>query len=60
MASPYQLAKSAATVDSKAIVAAVLAATLGIFILFGVGFASSPTAHNIAHDTRHATAFPCH
>jgi cobalt transporter subunit CbtB len=60
MASPYHLAKTAATVDSKAIVAAVLAATLGIFILFGVGFASSPAVHNIAHDTRHATAFPCH
>lgn len=32
----------------------------GVIILFMVGFASMPQAHNAAHDTRHAMAFPCH
>lgn len=36
------------------------AATLGIVILFGVGFAPMDMAHNAAHDTRHSVAFPCH
>jgi cobalt transporter subunit CbtB len=38
--------------------AAVVAALLGIFILYGVGFAQ--ISHETAHDTRHATGFPCH
>jgi cobalt transporter subunit CbtB len=42
--------------------AAVGAAVLGLFILFGVGFAQGQgeTIHNAAHDTRHALVFPCH
>jgi len=39
---------------------AVLAALLGFFILYGVGFASIPALHNAAHDARHSFAFPCH
>ncbi len=35
-------------------------ALLGAFVIFGVGFAHSDTLHNAAHDTRHATGFPCH
>lgn len=38
---------------------ALLAAALGIVILFGAGFAPG-AAHNAAHDTRHSAAFPCH
>jgi cobalt transporter subunit CbtB len=38
--------------------AAIVAALLGLFILYGVGFAQM--AHETAHDTRHATGFPCH
>lgn len=38
--------------------AAIVAATLGLFILYGVGFAQM--SHETAHDTRHATGFPCH
>jgi cobalt transporter subunit CbtB len=41
-------------------VAALVAALLGLFILYGVGFAGPATLHNAAHDTRHAFAFPCH
>jgi cobalt transporter subunit CbtB len=40
--------------------AALIAGLLGVFILFGVGFAGSATLHNAAHDARHAFAFPCH
>ena len=45
---------------SRAVPAAVGAILLGLFILFGVGFAGSATLHNAAHDTRHSFAFPCH
>ncbi|MDP7241093.1 MAG: CbtB domain-containing protein [Dehalococcoidia bacterium] len=38
----------------------LVAALLGVFILYGVGFASSQVLHNAAHDGRHAFAFPCH
>jgi cobalt transporter subunit CbtB len=31
---------------------------LGVAMLFAVGFMD--VAHNAAHDTRHAIAFPCH
>jgi cobalt transporter subunit CbtB len=41
-------------------VAALVAALLGSFILFGVGFTTIAVAHNAAHDTRHSFAFPCH
>ncbi len=37
-----------------------LAALLGIFILYGVGFAGPTVIHNTAHDARHGFAFPCH
>ena len=39
---------------------AVLAALLGLFILYGVGIAQPDLLHNAAHDTRHALTFPCH
>ena len=32
----------------------------GFVLLFGVGFSTLSIAHNAAHDTRHATGFPCH
>ena len=36
------------------------ALVLGAVILFAVGFMPMEAAHNAAHDTRHALAFPCH
>ncbi len=39
---------------------ALFAALLGLFILYGVGFASPDVLHNAAHDTRHSLTFPCH
>tara|TARA_B100000614_G_C14285125_1_gene385320 strand:+ start:370 stop:561 length:192 start_codon:yes stop_codon:yes gene_type:complete len=37
-----------------------VAAVLGLFILYGVGFAQPAFLHEAAHDTRHAFTFPCH
>ncbi len=52
---------SAAQVSaSQALGAATAAVLLGLFILFGVGFAGASTIHNAAHDSRHSFAFPCH
>ncbi len=39
---------------------AILAATLGAVIIFGVGFVNAAAVHDVAHDTRHAVSFPCH
>jgi len=41
-------------------VPALLAAMLGLFLLWGVGFSHLGAFHNAAHDTRHSNAFPCH
>ena len=40
--------------------AALLAAALGLVIVFAAGFAPSEAVHHAAHDTRHSFAFPCH
>lgn len=40
--------------------ATLVAALLGAFILYGVGFAKADLLHNAAHDARHALSFPCH
>lgn len=45
---------------SAALLPAALAILLGIFILYGTGFAQPETLHNAAHDSRHSFAFPCH
>jgi cobalt transporter subunit CbtB len=43
-----------------AVLPALAAAFLGLFLLWGTGFAGPGVIHNAAHDTRHAAAFPCH
>lgn len=45
---------------SAVVIGAVLALVLGVFLVFGVGFAQPNVLHNAAHDTRHAFTFPCH
>lgn len=37
-----------------------LAACLGVFLIWGVGFSPIAAIHNAAHDTRHSNVFPCH
>ncbi len=45
---------------ADALAPAVIALLLGVFMIFGTGFAHSEIIHNAAHDARHAFAFPCH
>ena len=45
---------------SQRMAAGMSALFLGSFFIFGVGLASDARLHNAAHDTRHATGFPCH
>jgi cobalt transporter subunit CbtB len=39
---------------------ALLAMSLGLFIVGVVGFSHIDVLHNAAHDVRHSNAFPCH
>jgi cobalt transporter subunit CbtB len=34
--------------------------SLGLVVLYFIGFSPIMRAHNAAHDTRHANGFPCH
>ncbi|GAC1339786.1 MAG: hypothetical protein NVSMB26_27740 [Beijerinckiaceae bacterium] len=43
-----------------ALKAALIAAALGIALVFLTGFAQTIVLHNGTHDTRHALSFPCH
>jgi len=54
------LANNAIVAESNRIAPALLALMIGAFMIVGVGFAQSGTVHNVAHDARHAFAFPCH
>ncbi len=45
---------------SETLIAAAMAALLGAFLIWGVGFSPIAVLHNAAHDTRHSIAFPCH
>lgn len=45
---------------SERLMAAAIAALLGLGVIWGVGFSHIPAWHNAAHDTRHSMAFPCH
>lgn len=48
-----------ASTDERLLAAAV-AAALGIVLVYTAGFANASTLHNAAHDWRHAHNFPCH
>jgi cobalt transporter subunit CbtB len=61
MLSPTMTTTVAIPSTKAAILAqALLAASLGVFILWAVGFSHISVFHNAAHDTRHSNAFPCH
>jgi len=38
----------------------LVALALGFVFVLGVGFSHVSSAHNAAHDARHAAGFPCH
>jgi len=47
--------------NTQSMLAPVLAmAVLGLTVLFFAGQAQSSALHDVAHDMRHATGFPCH
>ena len=54
------IAAAATRVTVSAPLQLAAAALLGGVVLFGVGFANAEALHNAAHDTRHASGFPCH
>jgi cobalt transporter subunit CbtB len=51
------LAQTSAT---DRLMAAVIAAVIGVSLVYTAGFANASTLHNAAHDWRHAHNFPCH
>jgi cobalt transporter subunit CbtB len=58
MSSHVQSATLAA--PSQRILSIVIAAGLGLALIFVSGFATPTLLHNAAHDWRHAHNFPCH
>lgn len=52
--------RATASVRTETIAGAAMAAVLGVFLIWGVGFSQAEAFHNAAHDTRHSNAFPCH
>lgn len=45
--------------DSSAMGLAI-AVLAGVFLLMASGIAQATVLHDVAHDQRHAMAFPCH
>ncbi len=48
------------SISRSELMALVFSAAFGIFLIGMAGFAQADAAHNAAHDSRHAIAFPCH
>lgn len=51
--------QSASRVDSN-LAGILLTAFAGLALVFLAGFSHASTMHDVAHDSRHAIAFPCH
>lgn len=47
-------------VKASALLQAAFAVLLGVMLVGFTGFAHVEAVHNAAHDTRHASGFPCH
>jgi cobalt transporter subunit CbtB len=60
MQQTHTAALPVASKDLSVVFQAVLAMTLGLFIVGVVGFSHIDAIHNAAHDVRHSNAFPCH
>lgn len=53
-------APAAVTQSTSAVLQALFAVMLGLFVVGFAGFSHIDAVHNAAHDTRHSNAFPCH
>jgi len=54
-------AVNASSVTSRSRLLPIFASALiGVVMIFTVGHLQANVLHNAAHDTRHATGFPCH
>ena len=64
MSSQAKTPQAASSLSSQRLssqrMAAAFGGLIGLFLIYGVGFANPETIHNAAHDTRHAASFPCH
>ncbi|TXN23632.1 cobalt transporter [Methylobacterium sp. WL9] len=61
----FKMSTTTATVQTAAAAsestrAIVIAALLGLGLVFMTGFAPAMALHNAAHDFRHTQNFPCH
>lgn len=54
------LAAAAPQTHSIDLAGIAMAAALGLGLLFVAGFSQAQAMHGVAHDQRHAIAFPCH
>ncbi len=53
-------ATHAQAAPASAVLPALMAILLGLFIVGAVGFSHINVLHNAAHDVRHSNGFPCH
>ncbi len=60
MALPTVAHEAVAAGRSQTLLAAALAAMLGVALLYVSGFAQPHALHDATHDSRHSFAFPCH
>jgi cobalt transporter subunit CbtB len=54
------IVRAPARVETGRRIAGMVALLLGVFLIYGVGFAQPAAIHDAAHDGRHSLAFPCH
>lgn len=52
--------QSTQTKSGSALLAIIGAAFIGLTLITIAGHVQANTLHDAAHDTRHATGFPCH
>jgi cobalt transporter subunit CbtB len=55
-----EVSQTDAAETASVVMSAVLAFSIGTFLVFGAALANSSTLHNAAHDGRHAFTVPCH
>ena len=53
-------ATTSGTIEAAQIRAILVAAFLGLGLVFLAGFAPASALHNAAHDFRHVQNYPCH